>query len=101
MTCFRLPSGKTVNQWCRENDVSYQVVYGLMEKGLDPKKACYKAKRNRNKGKKRVHIKHYYMGKPLYEILGGSWTKAYCDVLNAYNRGYSIEEAVEKFGVKQ
>jgi translation initiation factor 2 alpha subunit (eIF-2alpha) len=69
-----------------------------MEKGLEPKKACIKAKKL---GKRQVHIKHYYMGKPLYEILGGSWTKAYCDVMNAYNRGYKIEEAVKKFGVKQ
>ena len=98
MTCFRLPSGKTVLQWCKEKDVSYQSVYGWLNKGLEPKQACRKAKRNR--GKKRVHVRHYYMGKPLYEFLGGSWTKAYCDVMNAFNRGYSIEEAVKKFGVK-
>lgn len=99
MTCFILPSGKTVCQWCREKGVSYQSVYGYLNKGLEPKKACMKAKRNR--GNRKAHTKHYYMGKPLSDILGGSWTKAYSDVMNAYNRGYKIEEAVKKFGINK
>lgn len=93
MTCFRMGDGKSVYRFCKENNYNYFSFFYAMEKGDSFDQALDKAKNSKEVGKS--HPKHYYKGKAVVRIFGYK-TKAYDRIRHWIERGYSVEEAVER-----
>ena len=96
MTCFRLPSGKTVSQWCKEKCVPLTSVWRYLDNGLMPEEACQIALKN--KGNKR-RLKYFYKGKPVIDILGKG-TKEYSMFVRRMNAGWIVEKALKEMEEK-
>ena len=93
MTCFRLKNGKTASQFCKENQISYGLVYRRLERGMQPDEACEEVLKRKGK-KAGVDPKYFYKGKPLADILITN-SKKYSRVMYRIKQGFPIEQAVE------
>lgn len=93
MTCFRLKNGKTVRQYCLENQILYALVYKELEKGLTSEEACRKVLERKGK-KAGSEPKYFYKGTPVSKIFKINSTK-YHRFISRINNGMSIEKAVE------
>jgi len=89
MTCFRMPNGQTLHKWCQQNDKNYRKISQKMRKGMDIEEALYGYKKVRN-------IQHYYKGKPLADLCGGTQTLKYQRIMRYYYLGFGLDYAIWK-----
>ena len=93
MSILRLSTGESVSKWCRRNGVSYNKVWGRLEAGLTPDEAAEYALKGYKKGE--TNRKHFYKGKWVGDIFPRN-SKAYSRILHRIQKGYTLEQAVEK-----
>lgn len=94
MTCFKLPNGKSVRQWCFKHNASYSAYWRCIEEGIPEKKALEYAKSAKNNYS---HPTHYYNGEPIIKICSDANT--YVRVLRKMRGGMSPELALKYEGV--
>jgi hypothetical protein len=64
-----------------------------MNRGFTPQEACKIALAH--KGNKKCNVKHFYNGRSVADIFGGSNTKQYKRVMGRVERGVSMKDSVE------
>ena len=94
MTCFYMPDGQTLNQWCKKNKKNYCTIWRRLDKyGVLPSQAI-----DDKYMKLKFACKHRYNGLPLTDYCGGCFSKKYRYVMvmrHKYN--WSIEKAIQRY----
>ena len=91
MTCIRRKDGKTIRQWCLENNVPYGSVWNNVDKGMDVDEACQHSLERRGK---KNNSKYIYQGKTVSSILGNT-SSAYQTFARRIRKGMTVEEAMK------
>ena len=98
MTCFRMPDGTTVRQYCLKNNISYWGIYGRLDRGETVEQAF-----NRPRSKKHPYL--FYKGQAWVSYCGGVNTKLYRRIASRMHNGMTFEQAVSslesKYGKKK
>lgn len=95
MTCFRLPNGKSVRQWCFKHNASYSAYWRCIEIGMPDKEALKYAKTAKHNFS---HPTHCYEGKAVIKLCGDD-SRRYFRVLRKIRNGIPTEQALKYEGV--
>lgn len=92
MTCFTY-GGKTLLQWCKENDFHYHMLYRRLDAGMGLKEAIQEVAKMKDSGRKlRSHPTLYWEGSPLVDVYDD---RSYRLINQRRKRGISLADAIK------